>query len=62
MTSADDGYSSKQGLEEVQGLGVKVVSISGAKGKKLFERGNGRASLTVKRGLSEARSSPWSLR
>ena len=37
MTSADDGYSSKQGLEEVQGLGVKVVSISGAKGKKLFE-------------------------
>jgi hypothetical protein len=23
MTSADDGYSSKQGLEEVQGLGVR---------------------------------------
>ena len=36
-TSADDGYSSKQGLEEVQGLGVKVVSISGAKGKRLLE-------------------------
>jgi hypothetical protein len=37
MTSADDGYSSQLGLEEVQGLGVKVVSISGAKGKKLIE-------------------------
>jgi hypothetical protein len=31
MTSADDGYSSQVGREEVLGLGVKVVSISGAK-------------------------------
>jgi hypothetical protein len=37
MTSADDGYSSQEGLEEVLGLGVKVVSISGAKGKRLLE-------------------------
>jgi len=37
MASADDGYSSQEGLEEVQRLGVKVVSISGAKGKKLIE-------------------------
>src|ERR1700730_11323072 len=37
MVSADDGYSSQQGLEEVLGLGVKVVSISGAKGKKIIE-------------------------
>jgi hypothetical protein len=37
MTSADDGYSSQEGLEEVLGLGIKVVSISGAKGKKLIE-------------------------
>jgi len=37
MASADDGYSSEQGLEEVLGLGVKVVSISGAKGKKIIE-------------------------
>jgi transposase, IS5 family len=37
MTSADDGYSSQEGREEVLGLGVKVVSISGAKGKKLIE-------------------------
>jgi hypothetical protein len=37
MASADDGYSSQQGLEEVLGLGVKVVSISGAKGKKIIE-------------------------
>jgi hypothetical protein len=37
MASADDGYSSQEGLEEVQRLGLKVVSISGAKGKKLIE-------------------------
>ena len=37
MASADDGYSSQEGLEEVLHLGVKVVSISGAKGKKLLE-------------------------
>jgi hypothetical protein len=37
MTSADDGYSSQDGLEEVLHLGIKVVSISGAKGKKLIE-------------------------
>ena len=37
LVSADDGYSSAQGLEEVRGLGVKVASISGAKGKKLIE-------------------------
>jgi hypothetical protein len=37
MTSADDGYSSQEGREEVQRIGVKVVSISGAKGKKLIE-------------------------
>jgi hypothetical protein len=29
--------SSQQGLEEVLGLEVKVVSISGAKGKKIIE-------------------------
>jgi hypothetical protein len=37
MASADDGYSSQQGREEVLRLGVKVVSISGAKGKKIIE-------------------------
>jgi hypothetical protein len=37
MTSADDGYSSQVGREEVLGFGVKVVSISGAKGKRLLE-------------------------
>jgi hypothetical protein len=36
IASADDGYSSQQGREEVLGLGLKVVSISGAKGKKLI--------------------------
>src|SRR6202795_734487 len=34
MASADDGYSSQEGLEEVLHLGLKVVSISGAKGKR----------------------------
>jgi hypothetical protein len=33
MVSADDGYSTQQELEELLDLGVKVVSISGAKGK-----------------------------
>jgi hypothetical protein len=37
MASADDGYSTQQGREEVLGLGVKVVSISGAKGKRIIE-------------------------
>jgi hypothetical protein len=37
MVSVDDGYSSQEGRNEVLELGVKVVSISGAKGKKLIE-------------------------
>ena len=37
LVSADDGYCSAQGREEVRGLGVKVASISGAKGKKIIE-------------------------
>ena len=37
LASADDGYSSQEGLEELLSLGLKVVSISGAKGKKLIE-------------------------
>src|SRR6516162_10392953 len=31
------GYSTQQGREEVMDLGLKVVSISGAKGKKLIQ-------------------------
>src|SRR5258707_2011457 len=37
LVSADDGYSSEQGRKEVRDLGVKVASISGAKGKKIIE-------------------------
>ena len=37
MASADDGYSSQLGRNEVLGLGLKVVSIGGAKGKKMTE-------------------------
>ena len=36
LVSVEDGYSSQAGREEVLSLGVKVVSISGAKGKKLL--------------------------
>ena len=35
IASADDGYSTQQGREEVLGLGLQVVSIGGAKGKKI---------------------------
>jgi hypothetical protein len=35
--SADDGYSTQQGRDEVPDLGLKVVSFSGAKGKKIIE-------------------------
>ena len=35
LVSTDDGYASKNGHDELLCMGVKVVSISGAKGKKL---------------------------
>lgn len=34
--SVDDGYSSRAGRKRLQGRGVKVVSISGSKGKKII--------------------------
>lgn len=37
LVSVDDGYSSALGRAEVLHLGVDLVSISGAKGKKLIE-------------------------
>src|SRR6202140_2866891 len=56
MASADDGYSSQEGLEEVLHLGIKVVSISGAKGKKLIEAqrwiSNSRATSSPTSGCS----------
>lgn len=36
LVSVDDGYSSREGHDGVRELGVKIVSISGAKGKKLL--------------------------
>jgi hypothetical protein len=62
VSSADDGYSSKQGLEEVQALGVKVVSISGAKGKKLFEPRQWKSKPYREARAERSASSPWSLR
>jgi IS5 family transposase len=35
LVSTDDGYASAKGRDELREMGVKVVSISGAKGKKL---------------------------
>ncbi len=35
LVSTDDGYASANGREEVLAMGVKAISISGAKGKKL---------------------------
>jgi len=38
--STDDGYASAKGRDEVLGMGVKDISISGAKGKKLTDPGD----------------------
>jgi len=35
LVSTDDGYASANGRDELLGMGVKAISISGAKGKKL---------------------------
>ena len=35
LVSTDDGYASKKGRDTLLAIGVKAVSISGAKGKKL---------------------------
>ena len=37
LVSTDDGYASAKGRDELLGMGVKSVSISGAKGKKLTD-------------------------
>jgi len=35
IVSTDDGYASAKGRDEVLSMGVKIISISGSKGKKL---------------------------
>jgi hypothetical protein len=57
VVSADDGYSSQEGLQEVLGFGVGVVSISGAKGKKIIEARAERSAIeslvfTLKEGFN----------
>jgi IS5 family transposase len=37
LVSTDDGYASGKGRDELRGMGVKDISISGAKGKKLTD-------------------------
>lgn len=39
QVSVDDGYSSQEGVEAVRALGVTLLSVGGAKGKKLLEPG-----------------------
>ena len=36
LVNADDGYSSQEGFDDVKGLDVDMVSLSGAKGKKIL--------------------------
>ena len=36
VVSVDDGYSSEKNVKEIKEMGVKIVSISGSKGKKLL--------------------------
>ncbi len=40
LVSTDDGYASAKGRDEVLAMGVKDISISGAKGKKLTDPGD----------------------
>jgi len=40
LVSTDDGYASANGRNKVLGMGVKDISISGAKGKKLTDPDN----------------------
>jgi hypothetical protein len=40
MVSVDDGYASKIGVAELYAMGIKIISISGAKGKKLTSEEN----------------------
>ncbi len=37
LVSTDDGYASAKGRDELKEMGVKTISISGAKGKKLTD-------------------------
>ena len=37
LISTDDGYASAKGRDELRDMGVKDISISGAKGKKLTD-------------------------
>jgi hypothetical protein len=55
MASVDDGYSSQLGRNEVLGLGLKGVSIGGAKARRSPRRSNGTAGLIGRRGPSAAR-------
>jgi hypothetical protein len=60
MVSADDGYSTQQGLEELLGLGSKWLASAEPKARKSSRRTNGRATPTDRRGPNAAQWSHWS--
>ena len=45
LVSSDDGYASASGRDELLGMGVKDVSMSGAKGRKLTDPGDWESEL-----------------
>ena len=45
LVSTDDGYSSAQGRNDVLGLGVSYISMSGSKGKKITPRDDWESSV-----------------
>jgi len=59
LVSTDDGYASAKGREEVLDMGVKDISISGAKGKKLTDLDDWQSE--VYRGARRDRSAVESL-
>jgi hypothetical protein len=50
MASADDGYSSQEGLEEVLHLGSKWSASAELKARSSSRRSNGRVGLTDRHG------------
>lgn len=45
LVSSDDGYASRKGRDELLAMGVKSVSMSGAKGRKLTAPGDWESAL-----------------
>jgi len=57
LVSSDDGYSDQSAREDLLAAGVKVVSISGARGKKITGTKSGTGPITARRETTDPRSS-----